>query len=560
MRSAMCDHVWHRDRTPAEQRAFRLRAAVVTRRFVDVAAMIAIAIMLVSWPIDYLAFRGRGSPALLWHITEWRLIVAGWIVGVVLGCRAFPRRTFPTMVVVSVPALVLLGMSVGRIGGLGTNFFYTFYLQPFTTILIFVPIVPRVAVTLTFAASCVVGYLITDPAFLSYAYSPTAIAVLAVGSGLSILIGHLFYDLVRVSHFRGRDLENEQVRSERLFQRLVDRTTRELQRQVSERSRELGSALAKLVNQPRQPMGTGRVVDGRYRVVRRLGAGGMGTVHEVERLADGRRLALKTLRGRVDTDAMARFAREAEIASGLDHPNLVAVIDLGVTDGELFLVMEMIDGGSLESERVRFGDRTWAMPILVQVARGLAAIHDRGIVHRDLKPANILVANGVARIADFGLASLGASADADTATSNAGLVGRTAPRLTRPGDIFGTTDYMAPELAGGTSHVAPSGDIFAFGVLAFEMLVGRAPFSEAPVLARMNGTEIARPGTDVRCGAVVERCLDLDPARRPTAVELVGALAEATRVHGPMPASPGRWVRDASLAGSLGSGPTLRPA
>ena len=552
LRQAMAAHIWHSDRSPALQRAFRRRVATVTRRFIGIAALIAIALLILSWPMDYLAFHKRGPAALLWHLTEWRLILVGWLLVVLLGFHTLPRWTFGALVALSTVAFGMLGMSVGKIGGLGTNFFYTLYLIPFTAILVLVPIVARIALTLAFAAACVAGYLVMDPGFLTNPYLPTALAVLVVGSGLSIVIGHLFYDLVRVGHFCSRALEAEQLRSKRLLERLVDRTTAELQRQVAERSRDLGSALAKLAQQPQRLIGTDRVIDRRYRVVRRLGAGGMGMVYEVARLDDGRRLALKTLRGRVDAEAMARFAREAEIAAGLDHPNLVSVIDLGVTEGELFLVMEMVSGGSLEAERARFGDRRWAEPLLGQIARGLAAIHERGIVHRDLKPSNILLGGGVARIADFGLASLGIAADADTAASGGGFLGVTAPRLTRPGDLFGTADYMAPELASGVVRAAPSCDIFAFGVLAFELVAGRAPFAEPPVLARMHGRSIARPRLDHRHGALIERCLDLDPARRPTATELVAELGNAARVAG--------HLRVASSArADIGGGATLRP-
>jgi serine/threonine protein kinase len=244
------------------------------------------------------------------------------------------------------------------------------------------------------------------------------------------------------------------VSTERLLRRLVDHTTAELQRQIAARSQDVGSVLAKLVQRSQEPIDAGRVIDGRYRVIRWLGAGGVGAVHEVERLADARRFALKTLHGNVDPEAMARFAREAEIAARLNHPNLVPIIDFGVSDGGLFLVMELIDGGSLEDDRSRFGNAAWAFPLLGGIATGLAAMHELGIVHRDLKPENILVSNGIARIADFGLASLHTDRSAEMG----------AGRLTHAGEVFGTFDYMSPELAGGSRRAAAASDVFAFGV------------------------------------------------------------------------------------------------
>jgi hypothetical protein len=304
-------------------------------------------------------------------------------------------------------------------------------------------------------------------------------------------------------------------------QRALEQTAGELQRQVAERSRELADALGQLAQQP-QVLGVDRTIDGRYRVIRRIGAGGMGAVYEVERTSDGARLALKTLRGRADAELMARFAREAQIAAELQHPNLVPVLDVGVADGGLFLVMPLLEGGSLEHERARFGDAAWARPIVRQIATGLSALHARGIVHRDLKPANVLLADGIARIADFGLASLRADPLGDTAADiSVAPTASPSPALTRAGDVFGTPAYMAPELASGVQHVAPSSDVFALGMIAHELLTGRAAFAEPPVVARMNGHAIVAVTTG---DPIVLRCLDLDPARRPSADELVREL------------------------------------
>jgi hypothetical protein len=306
-------------------------------------------------------------------------------------------------------------------------------------------------------------------------------------------------------------------------QQMIERAADELRRQVGERSQQLANALAKLSQQPARTLVVGRIIDGRYRVIRQLGAGGMGTVYEVERISDGQQLALKTVRERVDAKLMARFAREAQLAAELDHANLLPVIDVGIADGILFLVMELVDGGSLEDQRGRFGNAGWVASILTQTATGLAEMHARGIVHRDLKPSNILLSRGVARIADFGLAALHEE-------HQVGAFDDTSPnaaRLTKMGEVFGTPLYMAPELADGAAIAAPSADIFSFGVVAYELVSGRSPFVEPAVVARLNGRSVVAaplPDLDDSLRALIEHCLEFDPARRPTAAQLVATL------------------------------------
>jgi serine/threonine-protein kinase len=308
----------------------------------------------------------------------------------------------------------------------------------------------------------------------------------------------------------------------------LDRINAELRRQVAERSRELADALARLAQGPRA-IDAHRIIDGRYRVIRQLGAGGMGTVYEVERAADSRRLALKTLRGVGSPEVMARFAREAQIAASIEHPNLVSVLDVGI-DGGLFLVMPLVAGGSLEHARKQFGDPAWARPFLTQIASGLVALHERGIIHRDLKPGNVLLAGDVAMISDFGLSSL---ADApqvatiqSTSMAHGALADTAAPNapLTRLGDVFGTPMYMAPELSRGTKEATSAIDVFAFGVMACEMMSGRPPYLEPPIVAHSFGREATLQsisGIDDPYRSMIERCLAVDPAQRPTAGAIV---------------------------------------
>jgi serine/threonine-protein kinase len=313
--------------------------------------------------------------------------------------------------------------------------------------------------------------------------------------------------------------------------REVEAANVELRRQVAERSRDLSEALARLagVQQP-SPLVPGDVIEDRYHIVRRIGVGGMGRVYEVERLSDGRRLALKTMNGVVDRDALARFAREAQIAAELNAPNLVAALDVGVTRaGTLFLVMELVAGTSLAAARARYGEGRWAIAVLVQVARALAVMHGRGIVHRDLKPANILLDGERVKVADFGLAGLvegaplGETREVDSTIS---------PALTRTGAILGTPLYMAPELAQGARNATPAADVFSLGVVAYELLSGKLPHAAAPVLERLSGRPVpspaplasTQPDLPTELCALVDGCLAEAPELRPTADFFAGAL------------------------------------
>ncbi|MGE5181842.1 MAG: protein kinase domain-containing protein [Acidobacteriota bacterium] len=304
----------------------------------------------------------------------------------------------------------------------------------------------------------------------------------------------------------------------------VEAANAELRRQVAERSRDLSVALARLASAPDGVrLAPGDVVDDRYRIVRRIGAGGMGEVYEIERLADGRRLALKTMTGAVHREALARFAREAQLAAELDAPNLVAAVDVGVTRaGTLFLVMELVAGASLAAVRDRYGDARWAVPILAQVARALAVMHGRGIVHRDLKPSNILLDGATAKVSDFGIAGL--VGDAPFAAS---------PELTRTGALIGTPLYMAPELARGAREASAATDMFSFGVVAYELLAGQLPHAAPPVLERLAGRAVPAPAplanVEPELRALVERCLGEAPEARPTAELVAATLAVMAR-------------------------------
>jgi serine/threonine-protein kinase len=331
----------------------------------------------------------------------------------------------------------------------------------------------------------------------------------------------------------------------------------ELRRQVTDRSRQLAAALQRIGAVPAREhrLEPGQTIDDRYVVVRELGSGGMGTVYEVTRTSDGRHLAMKIMTTAQSGDALARLAREAEIAGKMSHPNLVSIVDVDVSRaGALYIVMELVEGQPLREARSRRGDVPWVLAVLRQIATGLAALHGGGIIHRDLKPANVLLTGDegapIAKIADFGIArlaendlrtALAATRDlrgdtdppAPTITASYGELQtpETAP-LTHPGQILGTPRYMAPELASGAKDAQPSSDIWSFGILALELLVGALPFASPTAgerrAARMRAEEdLGRlPGLPASIAKLLARTLAFTPAERPTATELASALAQ----------------------------------
>ena len=225
----------------------------------------------------------------------------------------------------------------------------------------------------------------------------------------------------------------------------------------------------------------GSVLDARYRVLGPLGRGGMGGVVEVED-AWGRRFAVKS--PLADTggtnDVTARFAREANTLRLLEHPNLVAALDVFVDSGQLFLVMEKVEGDSLGARLRNLGPiaARQALVLARQILDGVGHAHTQGVVHRDLKPDNIiLVPQGGwerAKVIDFGLAKL--VGDAAAAFG--------AAALTSTGIVYGTPAYMAPEQALG-QLVDGRADVYAVGVILFEMLTGRIPFRDADPMVVM---------------------------------------------------------------------------
>jgi len=203
---------------------------------------------------------------------------------------------------------------------------------------------------------------------------------------------------------------------------------------------------------------------GHYRVLEKLGEGGMGVVYKAEDTRLRRLVALKFLSARTapEAQAEARFLREAQAGGGLDHPNVCRVHGLEEHEGRAFIVMAFVEGESL-ARRIRSGLKLGeALDIAIQVGEALKAAHERGILHRDVKPANILVgAEGTAKLTDFGIAFV-----------------RDRSRLTLPGTVMGTLTYMAPEQL-RAEDADPRTDIWALGVVLYEMCAGRLPFDRA---------------------------------------------------------------------------------
>jgi serine/threonine protein kinase/Tol biopolymer transport system component len=256
---------------------------------------------------------------------------------------------------------------------------------------------------------------------------------------------------------------------------------------------------------------------GHYRIDAVLGRGGMGVVYRAMDTKLQRPVAIKFLAIEVaETQAKSRFRQEAKTASGLNHPHIVTVYDVGEHDGRQYIVSELVDGGTLDDWSMATRNRGWrqSVELVTGVADGIAAAHAAGVLHRDIKPGNILIgANGYAKLADFGLAKL-----VDAGPHDPGK--RVAPSThnTRAGIVIGTAAYMAPEQASGLVVDARS-DIFAFGIVLYELLSGRRPFegsNDLEVLKRiMHGVPAQLPDDlPEPLRAAVEKSLEKDPAER----------------------------------------------
>jgi eukaryotic-like serine/threonine-protein kinase len=264
------------------------------------------------------------------------------------------------------------------------------------------------------------------------------------------------------------------------------------------------------------------IIDGRYKVLSRLGSGGMADVYLAEDQLLGRQLAVKVLHHHFaeDQEFVERFRREASSAAGLSHPNIVAIFDRGEWNGTYYIAMEYVAGRSLKTVVREQGalDPGVAIDIVTQILRAARFAHKRGVIHRDLKPHNVILdEEGRARVTDFGIARAGAS------------------DMTLTGSIMGTAQYLSPEQAQGHT-VSGRSDLYAVGIILYELLTGAVPFDgeTAVAIAFKQVSAQPRAPSELQAGvppgldAVVLRALAKDPALRfADADEFIAALQQA---------------------------------
>jgi serine/threonine-protein kinase len=296
-------------------------------------------------------------------------------------------------------------------------------------------------------------------------------------------------------------------------------------------------------------LGPETVIDGRYRIVRRIGSGGMADVYLADDLQLDRQVAVKILHRRFaqDPEFVERFRREASSAAGLQHQHIVSVYDRGEWDGTYYIAMEYLQGRSLKQIIQDYGplDPALASDLASQILRAERFAHRRGVVHRDIKPHNVIVDDdGLATVTDFGIARAGAS------------------DMTQTGSIMGTAQYLSPEQAQG-HPVGPESDLYSTGVVLYEMATGRLPFDgESAVAIAMKqvgesppAPRSVNPAIPPALEAVILKALEKDPARRfASADDFIAALDAAQQGVFPDTASIAVPAATALAAGQAQAG------
>lgn len=282
-----------------------------------------------------------------------------------------------------------------------------------------------------------------------------------------------------------------------------------------------------------QRIGPGSVIAGRYQVEAQIGAGGMAVVYRAEDIQLGRKVAVKVLHAQYaeDGEFVERFRREAKAAAQLQHPGIVAVYDTGSWEGTWYIAMELLEGPTLKERIVSEGriEPAEAIELTDEILRAVRAAHRDGIIHRDLKPHNVILDDqGHPKVTDFGIARRGAS------------------DMTATGSILGTAHYIAPEQAQG-EVITPRTDLYAVGVVLYEMLTGRTPFegdtAVSIALAHVNNEPRSPrsivPAISPALDAVVMRALAKRPSDRfADADAFLAALSDASRGIAPVYAAP----------------------
>lgn len=331
-----------------------------------------------------------------------------------------------------------------------------------------------------------------------------AIATL-VGAGLGAAIGRL----------------TERVEEERASRTFEKNRIAALERGLEARGQHRGDAAGDLA---------GEILGGKYRILHRIGSGGIGAVYAAEHVGIGAKVAIKVLRGAaaVDASEIARLRREARVQGSIEHPNVVRTLDLDqMSDGSIYVVMELLHGQSLAQRLKAQGPVApgFGIPMFIQVCRALTAAHPLGIVHRDLKPGNIFICEDSSiKVLDFGMSKLGESES-----------------LTQEGYTLGTPEYMAPEQCIG-APVDPRTDLYAFGVLMYESLSGDLPIRgrNRRELLELHQREIPRPLRVARpdlhipeaLDVAVMQCLKKRAAERPASAKELEKLLLAVPTEG----------------------------